>query len=1138
MTRFKKISLWITACVIFFVVLIFILILSSDKLINQKQILDKIQSNVSEAINGQITFQQINVSFFPRPQLVVQQCRFSIPETIKGTVVSLSIYPKLLPLIVGKFRNSKITLNTPDVEIYLNQKPQSEDNHLNLFSLETVEEKVGAVLGVILSKTPGMSVRLKNARLNIVKENKPALWLKDINAGINVLKDHISLDMQCDTSICKNISLKGAVHVNKDKLLLSLVNLKLDDPRLTLSGKLDIHRTLPSTSPKVNLELTGTDVDVDSTRKAVLKLAGEISVVNEIFNIVKGGNVPLIQLISHGKSLEDLGKLENITIISNITDGEIFVPEVDLDLTDVKGDVTISKGVLKGKNLKAGMGTSKCLDGSLELGLEGKDALFHLDLTLDADLAQLPPILKRVVHNKAFIKENSLLDNVKGRATGRLVLGESFASINVFVDVSQFNLSANYRRLPHLLTIHSGRYFLEGNTSSVKNASGSMGNSTFSEVSGQINWDNIPHLKITSGKANFDFEEIYPWLLSSKIMPEKLQDLKNVKGFLALSSISLNGPFLEPENYQFQISGEVRNLNVNSPLLPGSLSAPKGNFRLTSENLSMTDVQTLIHDTSLKVSGIIENYLKTLSRIDMTFQGEIGPDVTRWVEDAINISPLLRLKSPISVSTAHLTWNNQQHTTFSGDLSIKKGPKITTDFSVNPEKLAIEKLIIKDQVSNASIKLGQKNRIMDVLFAGNLQKETLDNILETNEILKGQMNGDLFAHVLLDQPFNSTLKGKLTAKNLVFPRKTKPPLVINDLSLTAKTKDILQVKSAQLALGDNTFDLKGNVNLSAAAPNYNMELYADSLNLDRLKQDLDNNTKDSRNQTAEKLWAYPARGLVKAKIKNVTYNGLTWEPFEADIRFKDKAAAVSITDANVCGITTLGTLEITPQEITIDLKPSAQNQELNHSVQCLRDKSAKIVGDFNLEGNIKAKGTAQTLMQNINGDLKFYASKGRFQAGKSLRILIKIFSILNVTEIFKGKLSNPETEGFAFNSIHAKTDIQNGKLVLNELIIDGTSMNIVCQGDIDVVNNQMDVTALVAPLKTIDFFIKRTPLIKDILGSSLISIPVGIKGHLENPNVTPLPPSKVGSGLLGIIKRTLQLPVKIIQPIPPGEEIY
>ena len=900
---------------------------------------------------------------------------------------------------------------------------------------------------------------------------------------------------------------------------------------------MDIHRALPSTSPSVNLELMGKDVDVGSTREAVLDLAGENPVINDIFEIVKGGNVPLIQFASYGNSMEELGKLENITIKSKITNGEIFVPKVDLDLTDVAGEVTISKGILKGENLKARMGASNCLDGSLELGLEGEDALFHLDLTLEAELAQLPPILKRVVHNDAFVKENSLVDNVKGRATGRLVLGESIASINVFVDVSQFNLSANYRRLPHLLTINGGRYFLKGNTSSVKNISGSMGNSTFTELSGQINWDDIPYLEIASGGAKIDSEEIYPWLSSSKIISGKLKELKNVKGILALSSMSLNGPFFEPENYQFQIAGEVRKLTLDSPLLPGSLAVAKGNFSITSENISMTDFQTRIHDTTLNVSGTVKDYPKGLSRIDMTFQGEIGPDVTRWVEDAFNISPFLRLKPPILVSTAHLVWNEKQQTAFSGNLFIKKRIKITTDFSVTPEKLSVEKLIIQDQVSNASIKLGKKHRLMDVLFAGNLQKETLDDILEQNEILKGQMKGDLYAHVLLDQPLTSTLKGELKVKEFIFPRKMKSSFVIHDLSMTTK-KDILQVESAGLALGDNSFDLKGNVTLSAAAPKLDMEFFADVLNLDQLKQDLDKNTENNSDQMPEKSWAHLVKGVVKAKIKNLTYNGLTWKPFEADIRFNDKGAAVSITDANLCGITTLGILEITPQEITIDLKPSAQNQELNPSILCLSDKSAKIVGEFNLEGNIKANGAAQTLMQNINGDLKFYASKGRFYAGRSFRILINIFSILNVTEIFKGKLSNPETDGFAYNSIRAKADIQNGKIVLNEMIIDGTSMNIVCQGYIDVVNKRMDVTALVAPLKTIDFFIKRTPILKDILGGSLISIPVGIKGRLENPRVIPLPPSKVGEGLLGIIKRTLQLPVKIIQPIPQGEETY
>lgn len=1135
MTRFKKTSLWITICFTFFVALILTLILTTDKLINQKHILDKIQSTVSETINGQVVFQRVHISFFPRPELVVQKCRFSIPETIKGTVVSLSISPKLLPLIRGEFQNSEITLNTPDLEIFLHRKPKSENKHLNLFSLETIEKKVGTILGVVFSQTPGLRIRVNNARLNMIKGKKPVFWLNGGNANINVFKNYIRFGLQSDASLFENISLRGAVYLNNDQLSISLANLKLNDPRLILSGKLDIHRALPSMSRKVNLELTGKDVDVGSIRKSVLNMTGKIPVMSDILEIVKAGEIPFIELTSHGESMEELGKLENISINSRITNGEIFVPKVDLDLTDVAGDVTISKGILNGQKLKARMGSSKCLDGSLELGFEGKDARFHLDLSLEADLSQLPPILNRVVHNEAFIKENSLLDDVKGRATGRLVLGESFASVKVFVDVSQFNLSANYRRLPYPLKINTGQYVLNGNTSSVKHASGSMGNSTFDEISGQMDWNNAPQLKIKSGRAKIELKEVYPWFLSSKIISEKLKDLKNVKGILTLSSLSLNGPFLNPINYQFQITGEVRNLTLDSAVLPGSLAAAKGSFSITSENISIVDFQTRILDASMKISGTAKDYLQELSRIDLTFQGEIGPDGLRWGEDVLNISPFLRLNAPVSISTAHLTWNNQQQIDFSGDLSIIKGPIINTVFSASPEKLIIEKLIIQDQVSKASIKLGQKSRIMDVLFSGNLKKETMDNILENNEILKGQIKGDFYSRVILDQSLNSTVQGELTVKDFIFPKTIKPSFLIKNLFLTAK-KDILKVKSANLVLADNAFDLKGNVNFSDSEPNLEMELFADVLNLDQLIQNLNNNSKKSQNQTAEKSWTYPLRGVVKTKINNLVYAGSTWTPFEADILFKDRVADISITDANVCGITTLGDLKITPQEITIDVKPSAQNKELNETERCLLDQSAKMVGDFNLEGNIKAKGTAQTLMQNAKGDLKFYASKGRFHAGRDYRILIKIFDILNVTDIFKGEAPNIETEGFSFNSIRVSGDIQNGKLVLSEMIIDGTSMNIVGRGYIDLVNKQINVTVLVAPLKTIDFFIKRTPLIKDILGGSLVSYPLGIIGHLDNPRVVRRPISDVDSGLLGIIKRTLQLPIKIIQPVPPNEK--
>jgi len=71
----------------------------------------------------------------------------------------------------------------------------------------------------------------------------------------------------------------------------------------------------------------------------------------------------------------------------------------------------------------------------------------------------------------------------------------------------------------------------------------------------------------------------------------------------------------------------------------------------------------------------------------------------------------------------------------------------------------------------------------------------------------------------------------------------------------------------------------------------------------------------------------------------------------------------------------------------------------------------------------------------------------------------------------------------------------------------------------------------VAPFKTLDRLVKVLPLIKHILGGKLISIPFRAKGDIADPNVIPLHPTAVGSGVLGILERTIKLPVTIIQPI-------
>ena len=97
-------------------------------------------------------------------------------------------------------------------------------------------------------------------------------------------------------------------------------------------------------------------------------------------------------------------------------------------------------------------------------------------------------------------------------------------------------------------------------------------------------------------------------------------------------------------------------------------------------------------------------------------------------------------------------------------------------------------------------------------------------------------------------------------------------------------------------------------------------------------------------------------------------------------------------------------------------------------------------------------------------------------------------------------------------------------------------MGIAIEGNIDLIKKKVNLVVLVAPFKTVDRIVKHIPLVGNILGGTLISIPFRAIGNLDDPDVIPLSPTAVGSGMLGILERTLKLPITIIQPVLPGSK--
>ena len=1098
-------KIYIRLAVLAGLLLIFLLSLNylASTVINMESIKDKLQATVSRKVGGEVTFQNIDLLILPFTHAVVHKTSISIPGRALGTIETLDVSPKILPLFTGKVLIDEIRIGSADINFTLPEKVAKKNAAKEPVANDPVKDRVAAVLASLASVAPELAVEISDVRISLteeaaspVKDKKPAL---------------------------KGKYLKGTFYVDKDKTKVSLARLDLDYPRLSMSGEL----LIDGKTPAISLELKGEDLDVHSTREVALALGGDNSTVINIFDILRGGTIPEIIFNSSGTTMNDLGKTENIVVRGNLAKGNIHVPGVDLDLEEVKGDVKISEGILEGENLEARLENATGREGKLTIGLEGENAPFHLDLLVKANLMQMPPLLRRIVKNKAFINEITRIHNVKGNAEARLTLGESLKSINTGVDILEINLSADYERIPYPLSIEGGQLSYSDSAVSLSNLTGKVGQSSFSGLTASIDFANDPHLEILSGKSSIVLDELFTWLSSYENLKTSLKEINNLDGTLSLSSLNLKGPVSRPKDWLFQVAGDVRSLSVDTPLVPGQIKVTSGEFKANQETLSFKGSQVGAMDASFKMSGALDGYLEGLHKTDVTFNGAMGTESTKWISGIINLPPQFEVRSPLSASPAHLVWERGAMTSLRGNFVVRKSPHVSVDLLLKPENIAINNLSIKDKESNVSLELALTEKEMSFSFDGNITRTTLGNIFLSSSLQQEWIKGNFKARLLADEPMNSSAEGRLEGKNIILPLKLKEPLTINSLVLDASNNQI-NLESGDLTLGNSHFTMKGDISFSSDGYLLDLDAIADDINWDTLHTVFESE-KDAEER--EHFWDFPLKGKVSLRSDSFTFKQFKWTPLNADISLTPGKINVSVTEATACNISSPGELEVTPQYMSLDFKPAAVNQDLNPTTECLFGISRYMSGNFDLEGNVKAKGKSEEIVNALTGELQFKAGKGRIY---HYGVLSKVLAFINVTEIFRGRLPDFTKEGFAYETINAKADIKGSTLSLKEAVIDGSSMGIATHGDFNLKDQTLDLEILVAPFKTADYVLEKIPLINTITGGTLVSIPVKVTGDARNPHISN--PSVVGSGLLRIMKNTFEAPVKIFMPDKKEEE--
>ena len=1079
MRKVKKFSIWLSVSLLILIILITAGFYIASNLIQKDSVKEKIHNLISKKVGGEVNYESMNLYFFHWPHIAISKADISIPGKVEGTFDQVLVYPKILPLIYGNVEISSVSFTRPTITLNIPEKTDGEESESKEeFSFEEHKNQLSMILDYLNSNWKGFDARIDYGKLTITKSEKDFLEFSNINAAIEFPGNTLTYRVYTTSNISQIINLKGSIdtksydargsitldkfkphillqylfpdsklvskskididlnykskeldlfqgnllvsnseltltkgkeefqisgnkidtdiHLDEDQALFNIKNIDLSHPGVNATGSHKIDKK----NSRVELNLYGTNIDVESSRDAVLFVAAGDRIVDLIFNIVRGGTVPRISLEASGADFKDMWKTDNFEIKGNMTNGRIFIPYGDFDLTDVSGDAVIGDGQLKGTNLKAKSNNSSGYDGTFIIGLQGPVGPLHLDISVDGDGSDIPPIIEKFVDDKGFLYELSLVDNVKGSASGKLKIGETKKSPQVGIYVSELEIVGDYQRVPEPVAIKGKKFNFVDKSIDFEDLSVTIGNLSSPNTSGSYDWKVDKLLSLSSKNTNVDLAILFPWLTSFEILKPHLRHIESLSGSAFFSFANFAGPVDKSEEWKISAEGNINSANVSLDGLDREMIVSKTEIKSTSEQMSISNTTVDIEDSKMTVGAVLKNYLTDWLNFKLEFYGNMFPDEAKVFSEYFKVPTQLNYTSPVTI--------------------------------------------------------GESNIV--------LQKKT--------EILP-KKSGELVVH-------NTENKSKTL-----------------DLNINVSAESLEWVDSE---------DLVKEEKIEAVVPPVENKKEGSPTSLN---------------------------GKVLIKSDNFTFKGFDWDTVDAEVAFLGNKIDVNISEANLCGIATPGVLEVTSPTLKLQFEPFTEKEELSEAIKCLFDRAGIITGDFELGGTINSNSEIVDVMKSLEGELLLTSEGGRVSKFGGLA---RFFSALNFGEIFRGNTIDYEDEGFPYEFIQASAEIKEGQLIIKEAAMDGPSLKVVCDGSIDLVNDQLDLKVLVIPVLAVDSVIEKIPLIGALLGKDVVSIPIKVTGDISDPEISQLSPHTIGAGLLGIVKQTLNIPVTLVKPLDSGKK--
>ncbi len=269
---------------------------------------------------------------------------------------------------------------------------------------------------------------------------------------------------------------------------------------------------------------------------------------------------------------------------------------------------------------------------------------------------------------------------------------------------------------------------------------------------------------------------------------------------------------------------------------------------------------------------------------------------------------------------------------------------------------------------------------------------------------------------------------------------------------------------------------------------------------------------------------------IRAKVGEGLFSGLQFQQAKGEIRYENGLLNIFPLRFSVGPGTCDSRVAVEFTDSAPLLRTSGHLEKVDASVvyqQVLKREgliTGSLDGDFYLEGLI-----GDDFLPSSLGGFSIATKEGVL---RKFKILGRVFSVLNVSQILTWQLPDMAREGMPFDLLAGNFILRAGVLSTEDLFIDSRAMNLSLIGNMNLIEEELDLYMGIKPLGTVDRIVTNIPVAGWLLTGeekALITAQFHVHGHPDRAEVQPVPINMVSEKVFGIFRRVLNLPGRLIE---------